>query len=105
MVDTKGVIVNEWLKKVSYKRGWEFRVNPDSPFGLELFIRFLAEDSYHPGMTITVQAAEVIPYTLHDINDFAKWLFGVLMRVEEHEAMEWFRWADTGRPVSNPHKP
>jgi hypothetical protein len=99
------VIVNEWLKTVSYKRGWEFWVNPDSPdFHMELCIRFVAEDSCHPGARTTIQAAETIPYGIHDINDFTKWFFNVLMKLEEHEAMEWLRWADTGRPVRDPHK-
>lgn len=99
-VDT--VTLQRHIRLRQYKPGWTLTVYEGEFEGQHLRIRADVENSYHPGETVPLDIHTPIP-PMPSLTYFDRWLLARLIRIETHEAMEWYRDAD-GRPIYNPHR-
>lgn len=92
--------LQEHVKKLTYKPGWNLRVYEGLFEGAHFVVRAVMEDSYHPGQKVTLDIHSMLPPML-DTDAFENWIIWRLGRIEVHEAREWFK--RDGKPVFDPH--
>lgn len=92
--------INEHLSHISYKDGWKFEVHESEWEGP--FIRILVDvpDTYNEGETTTLGINTFIPPT-KDTEEFERWLLARVIRIESHEAREFFK--RDGEVIFDPH--
>ena len=95
---------NEIAAALIYKPGWGIELSQRGG-DLELRMSMLVPDSRTAaGESIQVRANKTIDLRylcLFDENQFVNWVFDQIMRLERHEAQEWFRLR--GELVDDPH--
>ncbi len=92
------------LRRVSYKPGWEFGVRASAipGVGIGLSVTAPAPDSRRSGQTNHFGRIESFPIGIADRpEDFYRFVFGVVLDHEAHEAGEFFL-VDGSRPF-DPH--
>jgi hypothetical protein len=95
--------LKEWMALVSYKPGWDIRVE-DNHYGESVLqVIFRTEDTFHPGREVQVASQDYVPYYVNSFDLFTEYLEKMLFKVEQHECQEWLKLRETGRPINNPH--
>lgn len=88
-------ILEQLVNHLLYKRGWWFELRDldrgQGSKGLTLAIHVATEDTYQPGVQIRVVHYMPVPPAAYDMRSWRRWLFDQIGLVEDHEAMEWFR--------------
>lgn len=104
------------VERTQYRNGWRFtleNVDRDQDEtgatvgrGLTLVIRTLGVNSYKPsdGETYRVHHYFIVPAATYDERAWQRWLFDQIVKVETHEAMEFFK-IDKHRPYAPNHGP
>jgi len=97
-----------WLDNWFYKPGWAFEITKDWSDRPLLRIRMDTVDSttfpIDPNKMVTVGQTCYLPLgAVYSERDFEKWVFFEIMRLEKHEAQEWFRSFEDGKPLDDPH--
>jgi hypothetical protein len=82
--------VTEHLRRLSYKN-WSMKLGSNSAGKPIIIIDFYAEDSIIPDREILVGFKFEIPDDVNTTDEFEKWLFTFIMRVEQHEAAHFFK--------------
>jgi hypothetical protein len=94
-------ILIDLVKRTSYRPGWtvdlEDRQRDEDHGrgeggGLTLVIRTSGYNSYHPtrGETYSVYHYFIVPAATYNERSWKRWLFDQFVKVETHEAMEFF---------------
>ena len=104
------------VKAASYRPGWSLRLYEDFPrdyvdevcvsSGPTLVITTVGHDSYHidRGPTYRVNHLFPIPPATYNDESWRRWLFDCILKVETHEACEFFE-IDGIRPYAPNHGP
>lgn len=92
--------IEDELKKITYRDGWKFSVYEGAFEGQHMTIEATVPDSVELGKTVDLRIETPIP-PLKTIEDFHLWLIKRLIRIESHEAREWFK--VNGIPIFYPH--
>jgi hypothetical protein len=95
---------SEFIKKISYKPGWEIKLLPDNLlFGTAMLAIFSTqEDSRRPGVSTTFSSSGIIYLeAIRDWNDLLLQVWIALERAEHHEMLEFFR--VNGELYCDPH--
>lgn len=96
------------VKKIKYKDGWQFWLSDidrgQGSEGLTLIINVTSPDSYHPEQTIMVNHYMIVPAAAYDERSWVRWLLEQILKVEQHEACEFFQIEDH-RPYAPNHGP
>lgn len=103
------------VETCTYRPGWsvtlEDRKRDDDhgrgeAGGLTLVILTKGYNSYHPdqGENYRVYHYAIVPAATYDEQSWRRWLFEQFLRVEQHEAMEFFQ-IDGARPFAPVHAP
>jgi len=95
-------ILEELVDRLYYKPGWTFQLSNinrgQGSTGLTLVITTATPDSYHPEKNIRVTHYMLVPPASYDRRSWCWWLFGQVLLVEQHEAMEFFALRDDSLP-------
>lgn len=99
------------LRQIRYREGWQISTAVTSYVGLRrsaprpnsVFVQINArtQDAYHSDLTVEICGSASIPVDDADEGMLLRRVFDLLMRMEQHEVGEFFRYGDT-RPF-NPH--
>lgn len=92
------------VARYTYRPDWDMSVFNDPFEGPCFYLVMQVQDAYNPGNAREQRVRSAIP-PMRDGQAFAEWLAWRLVQVESHEAREYFRRLDTGRPVFDPHDP
>ena len=97
---------NEIVAALTYKPGWEIELVGGGVAGLALRLAMQAPDSTtteHRPIAVRGDDVPLDPHNLQlfDEKRFVDWVFNQIMRLERHEAQEWFRLR--GELVDDPH--
>lgn len=92
--------IEDELKKITYRNGWKFFVYQGAWEGQHMRIEATVPDSVELGQDVSLKIETPIP-PYNTIEDFHLWLMYRLIRIETHEAREWFK--VDGIPVFYPH--
>ena len=97
-------LLAELIDRVQYKHGWEFELKDLE--GLTLIISVTGVDSYHPenGPHYTVLHFMIVPAAAYDERSWCRWFLEQILKVEQHEACEFFQIAGH-RPYAPNHGP
>lgn len=103
LVPTATVLTVEQLqahvKRLTYRPDWTFEVYEGEFEGPHIFIVATVQDSYRDGkLELGVRSA--IP-PMESTEQFERWLLWRLIRIECHEAREFFK--RDGQIISDPH--
>jgi hypothetical protein len=99
------------VELVQYKQGWEFSLRDmdrgQGSKGLTLVISIIGPDSYHPERNIRVDHYMPVPPAAYEVRSWTRWLFDQVLLVEQHEAMEFFRFpaSQVGGQDERPYAP
>lgn len=95
----------ELIARLAYRPGWTFHLasmerdpadtHGESAGGLTLRIYVPCQDSYHPERLRPVNHFFIVPAATYDRRAWQRWLLDQILLVEQHEACEWFRVAET----------
>lgn len=88
------------LDKITYRKGWKFSVRQGAFEGAILEVVAWLDDSVNVGKKMKFHPPIPIP-PCRSIEDFHLWLIYRLIRIESHEAREFFK--VDGVPVFYPH--
>lgn len=88
------------MAKITYRKGWTFYVTQGAFEGAHLEIFAWLDDSVNLGKKMLFNPQIPIP-PYRDIEDFRLWLIYRLIRIESHEAREFFK--VDGVPIFYPH--
>ena len=100
----------EMVGRLAYRPGWKFVLadidRGQGSAGLTLDIITCGYDSYHPdrGENYRVHHYMPVPPAAYDERSWRRWLFEQILRVERHEACEFFV-IDARRPYAPHHGP
>lgn len=94
--------IENHLKHLQYKPGWTFEIQTDLSYRPCLLVSFIAEDAYNPGRETKIGFREALYPYYRGTKQFEEWLFGVIMKIERHEAREFFK--RDGEIINDPHK-
>lgn len=62
------------------------------------------EDTYNPGRQVRIGHRTVVhPIAARSAEAFIAFVRTCIRKMETHEADEWLKWANTGRPIFDPH--
>lgn len=96
--------LNEVMAEVTYKPGWTLDLGQEN-WGVVLTMRMTVPDSttyaHEPVEVVSRSPVDLWWLSRLDRDQFLNWLFHEIMRMERHEAQEWFRFA--GELVDDPH--
>lgn len=92
--------INEHLKGVTYKPGWEFKCYMGRWEGPHFVITTVVPDAYDINSTTTLDVHSRIP-PMRDTAQLDEWIMWRLGIIELHEMREFYR--VNGEPVSDPH--
>lgn len=92
--------IEDELKKITYRNGWKFFAYHGAWEGQHLRIEATVPDSVELGKNVELKIETPIP-PCPDVDYFYHWLIYRLIRIETHEAREWFK--VNGIPVFYPH--
>lgn len=92
--------VREALKMVTYRPGWSIRAYEHEFEGVWLAISYDDINAYNPSEPWPACVRTPVP-AVRTYDAFFEWLLHRLIRIESHEAREWFR--ISGKPLSDPH--
>lgn len=98
MIKTKEI--TNHLKRLSYKN-WTMKLGSNSAGAPIIIIDFYVDDATSPGRDILVGFKYEIPDDVSTTDEFEAWLFSFIMRVERHEAAEFFK--RDGVAISSQH--
>lgn len=87
-----------------YRPGWELTVREGAWEGHHLTVTAKVENAYRPGEMTALDVHCTLP-PIPDVAYLDVWVMARIARLEVHEAREFFRDAETGRPVFDPHGP
>jgi hypothetical protein len=90
------------LGKVTYRDQWRFVLYPHPYEGIWLSIIAELPDADHPGKTRVNNMRVALP-PIPDVNYLHAWLLHRLIRIESHEAREFYR--VDGVKIADPHAP
>lgn len=93
--------INAELARLTYKHGWVFKAYDDQWEGKKIRIEAEVPDAYDPDRTITLGIDSFLP-PLCDEWDVRRWLIWRILRIENHEAREFFRL--DGQVLWDPHR-
>lgn len=92
--------LQDTLLSLSYKNGWSFELrdmvrDPINTHGAEgrgltLIISIVTPDSYNKRRTIQVNHYFIVPAATYHITSWRRWLLDCILKVEQHEACEFF---------------
>lgn len=92
------------VSRVRYRPGWRFTLaemerDPASSHGgaaggLTLTIFADVQDTYHPEIRRPVNHFFIVPAATYDRQSWERWLLDCILKVESHEACEWFQIVD-----------
>lgn len=89
-------------ERVSYKPGWELRVDAVGPsYHPFLSVRADLEDSYDPGRQTRIGIRQAIP-PVRSEEQLLRWVRDALGRIELHERDEWLKL--DGEMPFDPHR-
>ena len=92
------------LNDVTYRPNAQLRLVEVTPVGdVALVIELKVQDTYSPGHEVRVMHRYAVPPMMSGPEHFIAFLRVCIERTEVHEAMEWFKWRHTGRPIFDPH--
>lgn len=108
-------LVRNWR----YRPGWRAWLERDSirdpasthggeAKGLTLCIYADVMDTYHPDEPRPVLHSFIVPAATYNRASWLRWLFDCLLKIEQHEASEWFVIGEQGhdtRPFAPTHGP
>lgn len=89
--------LRELLRHFTYRPGWEFEVHQG-----RLTITATVIDAYNQDRTMPLTFSQILPFPVPMSFTWERWLFDQIMKVERHEAQEFFQIG--GVPVYDPHK-
>lgn len=90
------------LAEVTYRPGWRFVLADDPYEGPAVWVLAEVENSYQPGTTTDLGIETFVPLAaLAGREEFLEWLLNRCIRLESHEAREWFKVG--GKPFRDPH--
>lgn len=101
-------LLNEWLSKVTYKKGWTFKIvlRDDSAnifdfnsFILRIFIETIDSNSGEPRTIVTQNIMH--PIIQYSENHFWSFVYDRIHEAETHESREFFR--VNGEKILDPH--
>lgn len=112
-------ILDELVQRLSYRPGWSFSLDdierdPESTHGaqaggLTFVVTTLGYNSYHHdlGQNYRVNHYFIVPAATYNEQSWKRWLFDCLLKVETHEAMEFFRFIplSQGEHEDHPYAP
>jgi hypothetical protein len=95
------------VERLTYRAGWRFALRDldrgQGSAGLTLVITTLTTNSYHPEQAdYRVNHYMPVPPAAYDERSWRRWLFGQVLLVERHEAMEFFQVGDD-KPFAPSH--
>jgi hypothetical protein len=97
--------INEFLKRVTYKPGWNFSVDVHPTGDFIFVINREAEDAYDPSKTVTLHSTQIVP--VESLYYSEETWFGTIKQLildtEFHELDEWLKF--DGQMCHNPHVP
>lgn len=103
-VKAAGKVMTQWapfpqelanvVARLRYKENWTFELRDEDRgqgcTGLTLVITVVGPDTYHPATLRGVGHYFIVPAANYDERSWRRWLFDTIVKVETHEAMEWF---------------
>lgn len=92
--------INAELARITYKPGFTFRAYDDPWEGQKVRIEAVVLDAYNPTETVTLSIDSFVS-PMQDEWEVRRWLMWRIMRIECHEAREFFRLDD--QILWNPH--
>lgn len=108
MIELTHQQAKEWLSEIFYKPGWDLRVARDLQGRPLLRLIFKAVDSTVYPIDVTrkvdVVQSSYIPQCFLDKREFYRWVESEIVRMERHEAQEWLRSFEDGKPLNDPHE-
>jgi hypothetical protein len=93
--------INRELDRIAYKPGFTFKAYDDQWEGQKIRIQAEVPDAYNPDETVTLGIDSFLPPLL-DEWEVRRWLMWRLLRIENHEAREFFRL--DGNILWDPHR-
>jgi hypothetical protein len=100
--------LEELIDKLKYKPGWRFWLDSldrgQSCVGLTLTIAIRCPNSYDHETNIAVRHLFPVPPAAFNEGSWRRWLFNQIVKVETHEAMEFFT-VDDVKPYAPHHGP
>jgi hypothetical protein len=106
--------LDDLVNRLEYRPGWRFAMyqlerdpadtHGDSAGGLTLVVHADVMDAYQPGMNRPVKHYFAVPAATYDRETWLRWLLDCVLKVEQHEACEWFA-VGGERPYGPNHGP
>lgn len=93
----------EIVKGVTYKPGWELRMNGSTSFLVKSGWLPNAEPDGDREVRI-IQQEEVPFHLMGGWREALAWIEGQVMRVEAHERLEWLKWGEKRLRPPHPEK-
>lgn len=103
-------VLRDLVDKWRYRPGWTARLygnayeRDEGCKGLTLSITTDTVNSYHHEQPIHVQHLFIVPAATYDVRSWRRWLFECGVKVDFHEAMEFFE-IDGVKPYAPSHGP
>jgi hypothetical protein len=103
----------EIVAELNYRPGWQFLLrdierdgdaHSGKAGGLTLRILAWVNDAYHPNELRPVYHYAPVPAATYNRASWERWVFDQLLRVEQHEAAEYFQLGNR-RPFAPTHGP
>jgi hypothetical protein len=96
------------VAQLEYKPGWTVTLEDlergQGSRGLTLCILIRCADTYEPDKIRPVMHCMPVPPAAFNEHSWRRWLFDQILKVEQHEAAEWFKIAGS-RPYAPLHSP
>jgi hypothetical protein len=101
-------LLHRLVERLQYKQGWGFSLvdinRGQGSEGLTLIASVTGPDSYAPERNLTVLHYMIVPAAAYDERSWCRWLLEQILRIEQHEACEFFQIAGH-RPYAPNHGP
>jgi hypothetical protein len=104
-------VLDALVRRLEYRDGWDFSLvdldRGQGSKGLTLIIRVTTVNSYPPHEPLRVAHYMPVPPAAYDERSWQRWLFDQILLVEQHEAMEFFRFpaSQVGGQDERPYAP
>lgn len=92
------------LAKITYKPNYEFELIAIDDWRLQLHIAAKVIDSTDQSRTTRLMHSSSMPLDRYFTEaDFYAFVRDSIIKMELHEVDEFLQWADTGKPLNDPH--
>lgn len=104
------------IQALRYKKAWKFTLDNDlirdpkdthgaEGHGTTLIISIVTPDSYDPSRNRVVNHYFIVPAATYNVGSWQRWLLDCILKVEQHEACEFFTLSITDDQTEKPFAP